>query len=141
MNISELFTLSYYFDLTPNGGTLSIFLAIYFLLILALRAHLRLVAGKHEHRKIARKLQKTHLSRLAIIATLGVLNIGARHIGLAFFSMRIWAYFLVLWSFYELWNVYQVFQKRIHTHIETHSPIHVDKYIPHKKTRKKKRRR
>lgn len=143
MDLSQLFTLSYYFDFNPQAGALSTFAAIYFLGLLILRAHFRMLTGKHEHRRIVRKLQKKHLSRLATIAVLGVLNIGARRLGIAFFSMRIWMYLFIVWSLYELWNVYTGFNKRAHAAaaVQNASKKAEDKYIPRPKKKKRKKKR
>ncbi len=142
MELAKLFTLNYYFEMSPEAGYLSLFLAVYFLLLFMLRAHLRFMAGKHDERKIVKKLQKKHLKRLAIIGTLGLLTIAARNLDIAFFGMRVFAYALILWSFYEAWAIRQVFAKKVHKVIERNVNLsEADKYKPRPKKKRKKGKR
>ena len=139
MDFSQLFQFNYYFTLNPQAGTYSTVVAIYFLVLLIFRAHMRMVAGKHTHRKTIRRLQKIHLSRLAVLSVLGILNISARHVDITFFSMRIWTYILLLWSFYELYQLRKVFTHKVYAHIQSQKKD--DKYIPKQKKKRKKTKR
>ena len=142
MDISRLFTAHYYFDLSPEASNLSIFFAIYFLILFIIRAHLRFAAGKHEARKTVRKLQRKHLKNLAVIGILGLLSIGARHLDIMFFGMRTISYVLVIWSFYEIWKIRDVFKKKAYTVVTTKkNKEKEDKYMPKPKKKRKKERR
>ncbi|MDP4008444.1 MAG: hypothetical protein Q8P68_04610 [Candidatus Peregrinibacteria bacterium] len=141
MEISNFFTFGYYFNLTPTASILSIFIAIYFVALFVLRAHLRLLAAKHQENKLVRKLQKKHLQKLALIGILGLLTIGARHLSIPLFGMRIIAYMLILWSIYEIWQIVSVHKKKAYAQAHSSKKKMVtDKYIPVPKKKTKKKR-
>ena len=141
MEISNFFTLKYYFDLSPEASILSIFIAIYFVAIFAVRPYIRIVAGRHAENKIVKKLQKKHIERLAIIGVLGILTIAARHVTIPLLGMRVIAYALILWSFYEFWQIKMVHSKRAYAvGLDERATAVEDKYLP-KPKRKKNRER
>lgn len=142
MEPSKLFTLHYYFDLTPQASALSIFFAIFFITVLALRPYLRILAARHEEAKILRKLQKKHLSRLATLGVLGILTIGARLLAVPFLGMRFIAYALVIWAFYEIWQIVSVHKEKAHEMAKAGKMKAIeDKYLPHAKKKRKNKKK
>lgn len=120
MEIGNFFTLEYYFNPYPQSSWQSIFVAIYFVAILALRPYLRILASRHNAGKIIRKLQKKHIRRLALIGIAGIVSISGRHLMLPIIGMRIIAYLLILWSFYEIFEIISIHTKKNES----------DKYLP-----------
>jgi|GEM_PF-4569684 len=142
MDISQLFTLHYYFELSPETSYLSTFFAVYFFLLFVIRAHLRFAASKHQEKKTVRKLQRKHLQRLAIIGGLGLISISMRHLDLPFFGMRVFAYALALWSLYELWNVRGIFAHKAYKVADTQkTSTEANKYMPKPKKKRKGHKR
>ena len=142
MDISNFFTFGYYFDLTPTASTLSIFVAIYFVALFILRAHLRLLASRHKENKLVRKMQKKHVKKLAWIGVLGLLTISARHLSIPLLGMRIIAYMLILWSVYEICQVISIHKKKAYTVAHSSKKkMMADKYIPTPKKKAKKKKR
>lgn len=140
MEAGNFFTLEYYFDIYPQASALSIFIAIYFIALLAVRPYLRMLASRHAESKLLRKLQRKHLSRLATIGILGILTIGARNLAIPLLGMRAIAYGLMLWSFYEIWAVSVVHRKKVHEITASiKARTTTDKYLPKpKRTARKK---
>lgn len=137
MEINNFFTLEYYFDIYPEASALSIFIAIYFTALLAVRPYLRMLASRHAEGKLLRKLQRKHLSHLAVLGILGILTIGARNLDIPLLGMRVIAYALMLWSFYEIWAVSVVHRKKVHEITESiKARSENDKYMPRPKKRR-----
>mgnify|MGYP001577219924 CR=1 FL=1 len=118
MNLSQLLTFSYYFDLSPSASYISIFWGIYFLTLLTIRIYIRM----HCVRKPLKSLNR--------IAVLGIIAVLIRQTELPLLSMRLWTYLLFFLSLIILWQLYNAsHEKPQHDeHWET-----IGKYLPKKK--------
>lgn len=142
MNFSALFTPLYYLDLSPQFSSYNIIFALFFLSLLALKVHIRILTGHHQHRIELRRLLRSKLRNLNTIVIFGFIAVILRYSTLPILSMRLWQYLIALSSLFVLYKIYLIFTKEVHTAVEMDmDEFNKQKYMPQPKKLKKKKRK